>query len=278
MIKIFFAFITILAISYYFLWDPLVQKTSAPAGLEKVSALPGEIPESSGIEVLPKSAGYLTHNDAGNKPNLYQLDKNGKLVKTIKLSLPNVDWEDLARDDEGNIYIADTGNNKNKRKELAIYKVNPKDYSKPEAIRFSYEDQKDFPPSKKEMNFDCEAVFWHAGNLYLISKDRGMKETAKIYRLSDKPGQQQAKLIGSHKIRAGITGADISPNGDKVVLLSVGRLHIFSNVKSPGKFYEGQYREVKLTGAGQTEGVAFINPESLVITSEGGNLYRYSLN
>ncbi|WP_255474181.1 hypothetical protein [Pontibacter qinzhouensis] len=277
MIKIFFAFVTILAISFYFLREPLLRSTAAPAALEKVAALPDEVSESSGIEVLPNGSGYLTHNDAGNKPYLYQLDKSGKLTKTIKLGLPNVDWEDLARDDKGNIYIADTGNNKNKRKELAIYKVNPKDYTKAEAIRFSYEDQKDFPPAKQDMNFDCEAIFWHGGNLYLISKDRGQKQTAKIYRVTAKAGKQQAKLIGSHKIPAAITGAAISPSGKEVVLISKEKLHIFQQVKNPEKFYDGKYKEVSLRGAGQTEAVAFETDKMLVITSEGGNLYKYTL-
>ncbi|MFT2010608.1 hypothetical protein ACMA1I_18170 [Pontibacter sp. 13R65] len=278
MIKIFFAFATILAISFYFLRDPLLDKNSSPASFEKVAALPSEISESSGIEVLPDGSGYITHNDSGNKPYLYQIDKKGKLVKTIKLKLPNVDWEDLALDSKGNIYIADTGNNNNKRKELAIYKVNAKDFNNLEAIRFSYEDQKDFPPAKKDMNFDCEAIFWHGGNLYLITKDRGQKATANVYRLSDKKGQQEAKLIGSHKIPAAITGAAISPNGKEVVLVSKEKLHIFRQVTNPEKFYEGKYQEVDLQGAGQTEAVAFETANNLVITSEGGNLYKYSLN
>ena len=43
------------------------------------------------------------------------------MTETIKLKLKNVDWEDLTQDDKGYIYIADTGNNNNKRRELDIY-------------------------------------------------------------------------------------------------------------------------------------------------------------
>ncbi|MDX5438487.1 MAG: hypothetical protein LPK03_14890, partial [Pontibacter sp.] len=74
-----------------------------------------------------------------------------------------------------------------------------------------------------------------------------------------------------------VTGAAISPNEQTVVLLSEGALHIFSDFSSPGKFYEGKYRKQVLKGTGQTEGVACESNDVLVITSEGGNLYRYTL-
>ncbi|WP_114781365.1 NHL repeat-containing protein [Botryobacter ruber] len=276
MFKVLIVFLSVMAIALFVLRKPYEVKPAAPAALKKIATLPYQVRESSGIEVLPNNE-YITHNDAGNKPYLYKLNQKGKLTGTIKLQLPNVDWEDLARDDKGNIYIGDTGNNNNKRRELAIYKVNINHPSKLEAIRFTFEDQTQFPPDKKDMNFDCEAIFWHGGNIYLVSKDRGRKRTAKVYRLKDNPGTQQAKLIGSHEVNAEISGAAISPNADKVALVSEAKLHLFRHVKNPEKYYEADYKEINLPGAGQTEAVAFITDTELVLTSEGGNLYRYSI-
>ncbi|WP_299818866.1 hypothetical protein [uncultured Pontibacter sp.] len=284
MVKILIVFVVAIAAMLYFL-RPATFSTASEAtsesvnrgSLQKMAALPSQISESSGIAVISEKGQYATHNDAGNKPNLYIINSKGKLEQTITLKLPNVDWEDLAKDAEGNIYIADTGNNDNKRKELAIYKVNLSNTGSPEAIRFTYEDQKEFPPSKKERNFDCEAVFWHGGQLYLISKDRGQGATAKVYQLPDKPGTYKAKLLGSHKIKAEITGAAISQDAGTVALISKGKLHIFTAYTSPASFYEGTYKQLVLKDAGQTEAVAFENDKTLVITSEGGNLYRYAL-
>ncbi|GHA72500.1 hypothetical protein [Pontibacter akesuensis] len=284
MIKIAVIMLGLVGLITFFLRDTLFEErptaatsTAAAAGeLQQVASLPNEVEESSGLIVLP-DGNYLTHNDAGNKPHLYQLDAQGKLQATFKLNLPNVDWEDLAKDDEGNIYIADSGNNNNSRRELAVYKVNLAQPEQVQAIRYTYEDQKEYPPKKKDRNFDSEAIFWSDGSLYLISKDRGQGATAKVYQLPDQPGTHQAKVVGSHQLKAEITGAAISPNGKMVALVSESALHLFSDFSSADKFYEGTYEKRQLKNAGQTEALDFMNDEELVITSEGGNLYRYTL-
>jgi hypothetical protein len=278
MIKVAAILVAVVGMLFYFVDDKLSEKPAAtPASFEKLAKLPSAVEESSGVVALPEKGHYLTHNDAGNKPYLYKIDEQGKLLETYKLDLKNVDWEDIAQDNEGNIYIGDIGNNNNNRRELAVYKVNLKDPKKVQAIRYTYEDQKQYPPSKKDRNFDSEAMFWYNDNLYLISKDRGLGETAKVYKLPAKAGKYKAELIGSHKINAEITGADISPEGNTVALASNGKLHLFSDFSSPEEFYEGTYKAVPLKATGQTEAVAFENESTLIITSEGGNLYRYSL-
>ncbi|MEJ8804255.1 hypothetical protein [Pontibacter sp. H249] len=283
MIKVLTVFVVAIAAMLYFLRPHFFATDAVPASensrtssLQRIASLPSEISESSGVVVL-KPNSYLTHNDAGNKPHLYRLNNKAQVEQTYKLNLPNVDWEDLAKDKEGNIYIADTGNNDNKRKELAVYKVNLNNPEQVQAIRYTYEDQKKYPPAKKERNFDCEAIFWHGGNIYLVSKDRGQGATAKVYRLPDKPGNYKAKLIGSHKLKAEVTGAAISPNTQTVLLISEGQLHLFTDYTSVDAFYEGKYQNISLKEAGQTEAVAFEDDQTLIITSEGGNLYRYTL-
>ena len=277
MIKVTTVMVATLALMAYLFRDTLFQApAAAPATFERLAALPREVRESSGIVVLPQDGHYLTHNDAGNRPYLYKLNEQGKLLQTYKLNLKNIDWEDLTMDDSGYIYIADTGNNDNDRRDLTIYKVNASNMSDTQPIRYTYEDQGKYPPKKKERNFDVEAIFWHSGSLYLISRDRGRRETAKVYRVPDTPGNHQAKLIGSHKLKAQVTGAAISPDRQTVVLLSDEKLHLYTGFDAPAAFYEGTYEEVQLPGAGQTEGVAFENDRTLIITSEGGNLYRYS--
>jgi hypothetical protein len=281
MLKVLALFIPAIALLFYFLGGPADPAgTAAPAAetLVKLASLPSEVSESSGIVFLAKDKTYVTHNDAGNKPYLYIINEKGKLLQTIKLKLPNADWEDLAQDDDGNIYIADTGNNDNNRKQLSIYKLDINQPEKIEAIRFTYEDQKEYPPAKKDRNFDVEAIFWNGGKLYLVSKDRGLGETAKVYELPDTEGQYKAKLVGQHKLGVPVTGAASSPSGGQVALVSEGVLHLFRNVKEPASFYEGDYQKASIKSAGQTEAVAFEDEETLVITSENGGLYRYTFN
>lgn len=281
MIKVFIVMASLVGLLFYFLGERDIENNTTAAeatmaGLQKLAPLPGTISESSGVETL-QNGQYITHNDAGNKSRLFQVDAAGKLVKEYKLNVPNRDWEDLTRDDNGHLYIADTGNNSNKRKELAIYKVSMDDLSKAVAIRFTYEDQNEYPPAKKDMNFDSEGLFWHNNQLYIITKDRGQQQTANIYTVPDQPGTYEAKLVGSAKINGEVTSAAISPDGKQVALLEEGKLHLFTDYEDVTEFYKGQSERHNLKGTGQTEAVAFEDNSTLIITSEGGNLYRFKL-
>lgn len=278
MIKIAAVFVAIAAALFYFTRDmTAAPSATAPASFEKLAKLPNAVEESSGLVALPQQGLYLTHNDAGNKPYLYEIDEQGKLVETLKTNLKNIDWEDLAQDSDGNIYIAETGNNDNNRRELKVYKLKLANPQQAQTISFTYEDQKQYPPAKKDRNFDVEAIFYSKGSIYLVSKDRGLQATAKVYKVPAKAGKYTAKLIGSRDINAEITGADISPDESRVALLSEGKVHLFTGFSSADSFFKGKYSELRLKDAGQTEGIAFKDNNTLIITSEGGNLYQYKL-
>ena len=88
--------------------------------------LPSQLNEISGIEIINDTI-FVAINDSGNEPILFLLNKEAKILKTVKINgAENNDWEDLAADEE-HIYIGDFGNNLNKRKELIIYKVKIKE-------------------------------------------------------------------------------------------------------------------------------------------------------
>ena len=140
--------------------------TSQHLKLDKICDLDKKLYETSGL-VLIDNKYLITHNDGGNKSEVYVLDLKGKILKTIEVDeAKNRDWEDLARDDKGRLFIGDFGDNLNNRKEKYIYilragfvddknqKVNA------DKITFTYPDQKDFPPKKDAMNFDAEAFIW----------------------------------------------------------------------------------------------------------------------
>ena len=79
------------------------------------------IEETSGLEIVGDM--LLTHNDSGGEASLYYLSKKGKILKKRKIqSASNKDWEDITRDSKY-LYISDSGNNYNNRRDLKIYKV-----------------------------------------------------------------------------------------------------------------------------------------------------------
>src|SRR5690606_27886387 len=128
----------------------------------------------------------------------------------------------LAKDENGNLYIGDFGNNSNKRKSLRIYKVSEQNMMLTDTITFTYPDQKEFPPPKPARNFDCEAFLWHNNNLYLFTKNRGESKYTKLYKLPDSGGTHTAQLLDSIETNTMITSADISPNSKQFALLGNG--------------------------------------------------------
>ncbi|RYY09691.1 MAG: hypothetical protein EOO36_21815, partial [Cytophagaceae bacterium] len=152
-----------------------------PAGLRRVGHLADGIFESSGLCAAPEAGTYFTFGDDGQQPTVFRVDATGQQVGQFTLGAPNHDWESLSRDNSGNYYMGDCGNNNNDRRNLAILRFRPEQPDQVSKINFRYPDQTEFPPSKKERNFDCEASLWHAGQVYLFTKDRAQETTCKVY-------------------------------------------------------------------------------------------------
>lgn len=226
--------------------------------------------ESSGLEMAETANTYWTHNDQGVSA-LYKINNRGQVRDTLLLrDARNQDWEDLAQDPSGNLYIGDFGNNSNTRRNLAIYKVKPHTKQPAGQILFRYNDQVAFPPSKQEMNFDCEAFFWHADSLYLFSKNRGSNRV-KLYSLPDKPGIYVTQNTGEIYIKSQVTAADINPSQTMMAVLSYGKVFLFQI--TPGKsLLSNPYECIRLP-RGQTEALVFVNDTDFVITNEKGNLF-----
>lgn len=256
-----------------------------------VADLPKSLKEVSGVEFIDKTNYVWIINDGGNKSELYKISKKGNIKKDIKIKSKNKDWEDLTSDEKGSLYIGDFGNNGNYRKDLRILKINKKQLKKksvePDKIEFYFENQKEFPPKKENMYFDCEAFFYFKKHLYLLTKSRVHKKYGKtfLYKIPAKKGKHIAKLIGEFEncndLECWITSADISSDGKKVVLLSQKNILIFTDFKDDD-FFSGKLKIIELKHRTQKEGICFKNNNTLLITDEkahgeGGNLYELKL-
>lgn len=232
-----------------------------------------EVPESSGFE-LSDDNHFWTHADGGNRPELYKVNAAGKLLETLQVPYTgNLDWEDLAKDESGNLYIGDFGNNGNKRRNLRIFRVNEKNVNQVDTIGFYYEDQKDFPPKKADRNFDCEAFFYFQDNLYLFSKNRGGSETVKMYKVPAQPGNYEAKITDQVQISTMITAADISPDGKLMALLGYGNIYLFE-IGRGDAFFSGNKYCIPYEKTGQAEAIIFINNQDFVFSNEGGKIFK----
>lgn len=262
--------------------------------LKTLYSLPKKLKEVSGITYFPESNLIYTLEDSGNKNEIYAINSEGKLEKTIAITnAKNVDWEDITKDKAGNIYIGDFGNNDNERMDLCIYKVAKSELNKQNAVieykvSFSYPEQKEFPPNKKELFYDVEGFFEFQNYFYLFTKNRskGFDGTAFIYKILNAPGTQKAVKIGEFKTcnnynHCVLTSATISPDGKKVALLSHDKVVLFKDFKADS-FNKGSQTEILLNHFSQKEAVVFKDNTTLLIADEktnkiGGNVYEFRL-
>ncbi|NER14637.1 hypothetical protein GWK08_14370 [Leptobacterium flavescens] len=264
--------------------------------LSYVLKIPNKLSENSGIEYSEAKGLLWVIEDSGNKDHIYALDKKGKIVRNINIKkAKNSDWEDLSRDNKGNFYIGDIGNNYNMRKDLTIYKIPDPDKTpdaeelEAEKITFEYPEQTRFPPKKSERIYDAEAFFYYREHLYIFTKNRSTPFTGKtyLYRIPAKKGHHKAELIASHfmcgeYLNCAITAAAISPDMKKVVLLSHDKVWVFSDFTTDN-FFEGKKREIALNHYSQKEGICFKDNDTLLISDEdnvvvGRNLYMLKLD
>ncbi len=245
-----------------------------------IRTLPTNLKESSGIIALSPNR-IWSMNDGGNEPMLYQVDTIGNVLKTVRVTnQANIDWEEICLDAQGNLYIGDFGNNFHMRRDLAIYKVlnfnNLGNNITASRIGFKYEDQIEFPPSLPKWYFDAEAMLAFSDSIYIFTKDFNTKPyigATRIYAIPNREGNHVAKLVhvlptdASWKFYGAVTGAAISPDKKKVVLLAYGRLFVFSNFNGTA-FWKGQVKKYNIASPLQHEGISFVDNCQVYVTCE----------
>lgn len=264
--------------------------------LEIVADLPRTLKEVSGVEYFPGDSIVWTINDSRNPPEIYGFDlESQKIQKVIRLkNASNVDWEDLATDTIGNLYVGDFGNNSSNREDLTIYALgNPggaeKRRNEPLITTFKFEDQEKFPPKKKDLSFDVESFIHLNGHFYLFTRNRAKKfdGRTKIYKLPAREGDFEAQLIGSFKTGMDqkdceVTSAAIHHPTGKIALLSYNKVWLFCDYEGDD-FTSGKVTEIKLEHTSQKESICFISENKLFIADErsrgeGRNLYVLRLD
>lgn len=209
--------------------------------LKTVAALDTRLAETSGLVAFTDST-FLTINDGGNKAELYEINKRGKIISTTSFSnATNFDWEELQMDKQGVIYIGDIGNNSHSRNQLTIYKFHRDFVGKAEveteAIHFYYEDQTYFPPAANQRNFDAEAFLVKGDSLFIFSKDwsKPFSGDSKLYYVPNQPGRHTAKLLrkfhthGTANFRDAVTG--VCWFGDEILLLTYSSIYHIKDTK-----------------------------------------------
>jgi hypothetical protein len=154
-------------------WVLIIATAAAdPGELVPIGRLDEAIREASGIAASRRHPGvFWVHSDSGNPPVLFAVKRDGSLVARYRVGAPNIDWEEIAIDDAGHLYLGDTGNNDNLLPLRVIHEIEEPDPSRPEdePLRVLRSTFYRFTPGER---FDCEAFYLDGPRIVLISKRR----------------------------------------------------------------------------------------------------------
>jgi hypothetical protein len=234
------------------------------------------IKESSGVVASRRYADvFWTHNDGGGpkKQVLYAIDREG----TTRASFPVIDvtlhdWEDIAIDNAGHLFIGDIGNNDSKRDALAVYEI---DEPNPQAGTGSIAPKRAWKLKFPGAPFDCESLFVWKDQGYVVSKVFD-KARAQIFRfpLRETNRPLTLELVATTKIKSPVTGADISADGRLLGLVAKNGAYVFHIDGDVTRVSNATPHHTKLKNE-HIEGCCFV-PEGLLVTSERRMIFLFT--
>jgi len=238
--------------------------------------LPASLAETSGL--IFWEGQLWTHND----------DTDQRLYAFLPQSLPalqsypladcvNLDWEDIAQDDDY-VYIGDFGNNASgNRSDLRILRVEKSSLLAGDALVdtlfFSYELQTTLPPAPpNQTDFDCEAFIARGDSLYLFTKE-WVSYGCAVYVLPRTPGSHVARFQSRHNVEGLITGATQVPGAPSVVLSGYSPLlqpFVYLLYDFEGdRFWSGNKRKIQLNlPFHQVEGITTADGHNFFLSNE----------
>jgi len=247
--------------------------------------------ESSGVAPSHRVRGvFWTHNDSGDEPRLYATDSAGDdLGSVLVAGATNVDWEDLGSGPcpgRGGwcLYPADIGDNARNRDHIVVYRL-----AEPDAPRGGADSSRSVPlESATALRYpdhphNAEAIAVEpSGRILIITKE--IRQRPFVFLVPRRTTPQRAgdvdtlRLVGRLDLVPSltrmrlVTGASVSPDGALLVVRTYSTLHFFrlrgDSLPSPVTPAVGLTIPVVEP---QGEGVAFVGPDRLVLTTERGD-------
>ena len=239
-------------------------------GRYRVAYLSDSLKENSGLSF--RNGKLYTINDGGNSSEIFEIEKSsGKVLKTIKTGLKNIDWEAIASDSLY-FYTGDFGNNAGTRKDLKIYKIPYDNNSAAQEIPFFYPEQQDFSRKIINNDFDAEAMIVLNGKIHVFTKEWASKSTTHYVVNPELADNQAAEKTESFRI--GFVVTDAAYFDGKLFLIGYTKntevfLSVFDETE-PGVFFKEQPRKYYLGSSlviGQIEGIA-VDENGVYISGE----------
>jgi hypothetical protein len=183
--------------------------------------------ELSGLAMSPRHPGIMwTHNDSGDSARMFAISTSGQLQATIGLDEAGAfDIEDIAISN-GNVWLADTGDNLHFRSSVQLYRVTEPEIADASVTVDRVDVKFRRPSGEGTYSVDSEALFFdRAGNAYLVEKTDN-KQSAWVFQIAADAlngGSATAEPVvqvtgNSNGSGVGPTGADMSADGTTLVI------------------------------------------------------------
>jgi hypothetical protein len=251
--------------------------STQPATVELVGCIQeAAIRESSGVVASRRFPGvYWTHNDGGPDNSIYAITRQGKLLARFAVRTGNIDWEDIAADDAGGLYLADIGNNFLRRRSVLVHQLDEPDPAGPvRPLRPRRTWELHYPDAA----FDAESLFIVADHGYIISKNRDFSP-ARLYRFSLDPqdGQKQVlQALTTLPLHTPVIAADASSDARWLAIMTITGPVVFG--MKPGEAELGLRRAWQATFLDPlAEGLCFTIDGDLLATTEGRRVLLFPL-
>lgn len=260
---------------------------------QNVGRVPLELAEMSGLAASTRHEGVLwSHNDSGNTFRVFALDTSGKVLATLTLTgvepreQSGMDLEDIALgpcapgDERSCIYLADTGDNFERRARVRIFRFPEPDpvvdaTVAVETLAFTYPDR---PHDAESLVLDPRTA-----RLAIVTKERD--SLGELFALDGlAPGTvAKATHLGTLHTPGNVdfrtTAAALHPSGQRMLLRTYTRVW---EVRRPGvtrleELVQGEVAEVPGPSQAQAEAITWLpDGRSFLLGSEfaGQILYR----
>lgn len=235
------------------------------------------IDESSGVAASSRSdAFFFTHNDSGDSPRFFAVDRLGATVGVFDVEGARADdWEDMGRGrNEGRpvLFFADIGDNFRRRASVVVYEVLEPRVRGDATVKVLRRHELRY----EDGPHDAETLLVHPrdGRIYVVTKER--TGTAAVY------GAEQGRLTRVAEVRldglvrrAGayaraVTAGEIRGDGRKVVLRTPFEAFEWTVDTDVVEAFAGEPHRIPLPETKQGEGIAYTREgSSLVTTTEG---------
>jgi hypothetical protein len=233
------------------------------------------IRETSGIVKSRKYPDvFWIQSDSGNPPAIHAIHRDGRVLATFRITAPNVDWEDIATDDDGHLYIGEIGNNGTLLPLRAVYRIVEPDPSRPSRADIPVDRTVYYQFPSRKGRFDAESLFVVGTSAFVLSK-RFDQQEAEVFALPfDRPAPLIRPIVPKRvEVVPGFiepaTGASLSDDGRRLAVVSSAATRIYDRAEDGRLTLRAT---VRYKGR-DLEAIAWDGLD-LILATEAGELFR----